>query len=143
MRTIGLPAKKANFLADLRRQIVGSCARLERQTSDWAIVLDDQFVVGIGTVWRLLGHSSIVVTSEDDGHQFGLSSPINAAAKANSFLRGRPLVEVTFDIRTGDLMMHFADDLMLQILTTSAGYESWQIYHKGECFAVGANGGLV
>jgi len=93
-------------------------------------------------MWRLVAAAYVCVTSEDDGHQFGLPSPVDAAATANELLLGKAVEAVQVDFRTGDVRFQFQGPLSLEIVTTSSGYESWQMWRSHEFFAVGASGGL-
>lgn len=103
----------------------------------------DQFVLAVGALWRIVGTTYVCVSSEDDGHQFGLPRPVDAEAKANELLGGKTVLAIEFDGCTGDLRFQFEGPLTLEILTTSSGYESWQMWHRQEVFAVGASGGLI
>jgi len=142
MKPVSPSSAGVQFLRDLNTQIVGSPVLIEKREADWVIEFADGFAIGVGTLWRLIGAAYVCITSEDDGHQFGLPAPVDSAAQANRLLSGKNVKEVEFDSRTGDLRLHFEGPLVLEILTTSVGYETWQMWHRGEYFAVGASGGL-
>lgn len=143
MKPVTSSSKNEDFLRELRSILIGSPISIERRESDWAFEFADRFVMGVGTLWRLVGATYICVASEDDGHQFGLPAPVDAAAKANGLLSERAVRAIEMDFRTGDLRFQFDGSLVLDIITSSSGYESWQMWRAGEFFAVGANGGLV
>jgi hypothetical protein len=106
-------------------------------------VFADNVVMGVGTLWRLVTSAYVCVTSEDDNHQFGLPAPVNAEAKANGLLSGKSVESIEVDFSTGDLRLQIEGPLTLEIVTTSSGYESWQIWRAGNLLAVGASGGVV
>ena len=141
MRSILLPSKYRRFIRDLGPLMIGKTVLVERREGDWAFEFVPDFVITVGTFWRLIGKTYICVASEDDGHQFGLPAPIDAEAEANRLLRGKAVKSVEADIRTGDLSILLDGHLTINIVTSSAGYESWQMWHRGEFFAFGANGG--
>ena len=74
---------------------------------------------------------SIVVTSEDHGHQFGLPAPVDAAERVLSRVAGQPVVAASIIRTTGDLSIEFAHQFHLQLLQMSCGYESWRLHIQG------------
>ena len=58
---------------------------------DWDFRFDAGSSLMFQSVWRLVSDAAIEVTSEDDGQQFGLKTPIDAAAqlKANDWRQAR------------------------------------------------------
>ena len=46
--------------------------QVEKIDGSWCFVLDDASSIGTESPWRLVASGGIVVTSEDDGHPFGL-----------------------------------------------------------------------
>lgn len=141
MKSIVSSTQHDRFVSELEAIIVGRTARVERREADWAFLFDPDFAISIATLWRLIDTTHVCVTSQDDGHRFGLPAPVDAAEKANSLLSGKAVDRVEVDSRTGDLRVHFQPPLTLEFVTTSSGYESWQMYHFGEFFAFGASGG--
>ena len=131
---------------ELERRCVGGPLVVERLSSEWRFHLGGSFLLHVRCLWRLLDAKGIAVASEDDGHQFGLPAPIDAQEKSNRLLHGATVTNAAMDRRTSDLRFHLSNGLVLELVTTSAGYESWQAYDgptTGDLFAVGANGGIV
>ena len=77
--------------------------------------------------WRLIEHQRVAVSCEDQGQSYGLSAPIDVAAKAQEFLSGRRISQVQLSEGTADLRVKFDDDIILEILPFSIGYGSWQL----------------
>jgi len=50
---------------------------------DWLLTLDGNVTLAIGCLWRLIHDGRIRLTSQDDGQQFGLPAPIDAASEVN------------------------------------------------------------
>ena len=100
---------------------------LARREYDWALALDGDASVVVGCLWRLVESGRIRFTSDDDGQQFGLSEPVNAAAEVNVRLVGSAVEEV--DLRQGllDLVLRFSSGHLLEIIPTSSGYEAWNV----------------
>ena len=135
--------KHDRFLRDFRSHLIGSPASVRRHDNTWTIELVAPFLLSVEGMWRLIGKTYVLATSEDDGHQFGLPAPLDVEEKANNLLAGKVVQEIELDRRTGDLRFRFKDSLVLEVITTSMGYETWRVWKSDDLFAVGANGGLV
>ncbi|MEM7780841.1 MAG: hypothetical protein AAF697_10655 [Pseudomonadota bacterium] len=134
-------SKSKAYAGEIKGLLVGNPIRLNRGLEgNWSFDIGERFVVRTD-IWRLVGAKRIIVTSEDDGHQFGLPAPLDAEAEANKALSDYKVSDVDLDIGTGDLAIHVGDALKLQVWTTSSGYESWQLYRDNEFFgAIGSEG---
>ncbi|WP_298336333.1 hypothetical protein [uncultured Erythrobacter sp.] len=129
------------FEKELMELLIGLYVRLERDTSQWSVLIGQDFVITTLS-WRLIGAKSIIVTDEDDGHKFGLPEPVDAKVQANDALNGYVISRLDIDRKTGDLSIQVGDGLIFQIVSSSSGYEIWQVYRKGEFFGVVGSGGL-
>lgn len=135
-------AKTEGYAAELAEWFVNASPKVRRgQEGNWSIEIGIGFKIHTYQ-WRLIGAKSIIVTSEDDGHQFDLLAPIDAEAKANQALAGERIGSIELDGLTGDLTMRLGEALGLQIITWSSGYESWQLYRDGEFLGAVGNEGL-
>lgn len=106
-----------------------------------AIMLEATIVVEC--LWRLLESGRIRFTSEDDGQQFGLPVPVDAAAEVNERLARATVVGV--DLREGllDLELRFSTGHALQIVPDSSGYEAWKVSSVNAQFIAVGGGELV
>jgi hypothetical protein len=95
---------------------------ITRREFDWVIAFDKDASLGIACLWRLVEFGRIRFTSEDDGQQFGLPAPVNAAAEVNGCLAGAAVEGV--ELRQGllDLELRFGTGDTLQIIPDSSGY---------------------
>jgi hypothetical protein len=93
---------------------------------DWVIAFDNDASLVVACLWRLVEAGRIRVTSEDDGQQFGLPSPVDAASELNRRLAGVAVEAV--ELRAGllDLELRFSTGHWLQVIPDSSGYEAWQ-----------------
>ena len=117
------------------------CQRVDRDEFSWGFVFDGPAGVTHPCLWRLIEAGRIRCTSEDDGHQFGLPAPVDARAKAESVLSSRPVVSAMIRPETGDLILEFEGDLVLELLQTSAGYEAWHLVSPSGQHIVATGGG--
>lgn len=106
--------------------IVGRACRVERREADWAFDLGDDVAIAVGCHWRLISPNGIALTDEDDRQQFGLPKPVDAEAQANTLLAGATVAIATVDRLTADLLLRFSNDMRLDLLNNSSGYEGWQ-----------------
>ncbi|MCZ8370239.1 MAG: hypothetical protein O9293_09790 [Porphyrobacter sp.] len=129
------------YAAELAGLLIGQTVVVARGEGQWFFAVGPQFVMTTYG-WRLIGAKCIIVTSDDDGHHYGLPSPVDAEKLANEALAGAKIVAVEVDTRTGDCTLKIGDALTLQFLTMSMGYETWQLYQDGEFFGAVGNEGL-
>ncbi|WP_370191086.1 hypothetical protein [Qipengyuania sp.] len=131
-------------MRELEGLLIKRTITAEEAEGQWNLISDGEVCIHVSS-WRLVGDNNIVVTSEDHGHRFGLPKPIDAVEILNTVLAGAPVAKVEVSSTTGDLIILFAGGVRLEILTLSAGYESWSVGRK-EDFAtlfVGVNGGFL
>ncbi|WP_296720784.1 hypothetical protein [Erythrobacter sp.] len=141
MKLFGKQSQTEAYATELPRLLVGQQVVMRRGEGQWSIAIGKSFVITTNS-WRLIGAKSIIVTSEDDGQQFGLPSPVDAETKATGALTGASVAAVEMDTRTGDCTLQFTNALVLEILTWSSGYETWQLYRDSEFFGAVGNGGM-
>jgi hypothetical protein len=94
------------------------------------------------SLWRLVSEAAIQVTSEDDGQQFGLKTPINAAEELMAKVGENSVSDVSIDDATSDITFHFGQSLRLEVISTSSGYEAWSLHVK-DAAIIGRNGDRV
>lgn len=102
--------------------------QIEKLDWTWLLRLDDGTTVATESTWRLATSQGVTVTSEDDGQQFGLPAPFDAAGAVQKELAGQRVSAFGIDKTTGDLTIEFGSKL-LQFLCLSSGYESWRLAH--------------
>jgi len=129
-----------NELAWLVEQRFQSIARREY---DWVVAFDNDASLVIACLWRLVEAGRIQVTSEDEGHQFGLPAPVDAASEINRRLAGVAVEAV--ELRKGllDLELRFSTGHSLQVIPTSSGYEAWQASSRNRQFIAVGGGELA
>lgn len=111
---------------------------LTRREYDWVLAFDNDARLVITCLWRLVESGRLQITSEDDGHQFGHQTPVDAAVEVNRCLAGATLDLI--DLRDGllDLDLRFRTGHVLQFIPNSAGYEAWNLSHGSrQIIAVG------
>ncbi len=93
-------------------------------------------------LWRILG-SSILATSEDHQHKFGLPAPLDALGRASELLVGDTVTDFVLPEDSLDLVFSFSRGHRLDILPTSAGYEAWQIVSPKRQHIIAIGGGRL
>lgn len=77
--------------------------------------------------WRILQQARTTLSSDDHGQQYGLPAPINAAAEATKLLSAVDIDAAQLRAGTNDILIDFSDDVRLEIIPISSGYEGWQM----------------
>lgn len=109
-----------------------------RREYEWVFMFDKDASIVVACLWRLVESEHVRFTSEDDGHQFGLPAPVDAAAEINTRLAGASVEGV--ELRQGvlDLNLQFSTGHTLQIIPDSSRYEAWNASdEKRQLIAVG------
>jgi hypothetical protein len=77
---------------------------LVRREYDWVVAFDKDATLVVECLWRLVEAGRIRFTSKDDGQQFGLPAPVDAAAEVNARLAGATVegVEMRGDSSTSN-----------------------------------------
>ena len=116
---------------------------ITRREYDWVFVFDNGVSLAVGCLWRLVEGGRIRLTSQDEGQQFGLPAPVDAALEINRRLSLASIVAA--DLREGllDLDLHFSSGHILQIIPDSSGYESWELSSGARQFIAMGGGDLV
>lgn len=111
-------------------------ARLDGQV--WAISFSDGSALTVECLWRLMNNGALVRTSEDHLQMFGNSTFVDAASELEHQTRGISVSAVTFVPGSADLRLEFGPSTVLEIISTSGGYENWHvaIAGSGELHAV-------
>lgn len=105
----------------------------------WTFAFDQGGSIGVPCPWRLLEQGSIRVSSDDHEQQFGLPQRIDSGAVAASVLARSAVTNVEIREGTADLLLRFENDIQLEIIPFSSGYESWSVASPsgGNVFAQG------
>ena len=109
----------------------------------WQFRLSSSGSITAESLWRLIRDGRIAVTGEDHGQQFGLPAPVDAASRVLSILAGATIQRVEIRDGTADLIIHFDHSFRLEVLSSSSGYESWQIYEPDGGCVVAQGGGQL
>ena len=127
-------------MSDLTWLVQHRFQSLTRREYDWLFVFDEDVNLVVTCLWRLLEGGHIRFTSKDEGHWFGLSAPVNAAAEVNHRLADSLIESV--EIRQGilDLELRFSTGHVLEVIPNSAGYEAWNLV-RGNFQLIAVGGG--
>jgi hypothetical protein len=116
--------------------------RLEGEGS-WWFLFDNDGSIRADTLWRLIAAGRIHATSEDHGELFGLREPVDSAATAAVTLSTAAVQRGVVANDSGDLVLDFDNGSRLEIIATSAGYESWSVFFPNGDEAVSLGGGDI
>jgi hypothetical protein len=119
------------------------CESFTKREFDWVVGFDREAKVVIACLWRLIENGRVRFTSQDDGHQFGLPAPVDAADEVSRRV-GSAIVE-TIALRKDllDLELQFSTGHLLQIIPDSSGYEAWQAVGGGNLYIAVGGGQLA
>ena len=115
--------------------------RIEKLPHDyWVFHFGDAARLNVEAPWRVMSRDSILLTREDDGQKFGLATPVDAEARLRQHVQNRRVSSVEVNAASSDLRLRFDNELALEILNLSSGYECWTLTAKDGSIIVGRNG---
>ena len=115
---------------------------IDKQDYTWFFTFDDGSTVYTEGPWRVARAEGIVVTSTDDGHTFGLSTPVDASQRTMERITNGRVEKFEVDPRTGDLTLFLEGATTIQFLQLSCGYESWSTIYGSQRVVCSGGGRL-
>ena len=97
------------------------------EPESWFFVFEGSGVISAECPWRVVDHGRIRRSSDDHGQQFGLPAVIDVARDTTEFLCMIPINRCEVREGTADLVLEFENQVRLEIIPISSGYESWQV----------------
>jgi hypothetical protein len=116
-------------------------AAIQRE-HDWLFAFDGHANLVVECLWRLVSSDRIVLTSLDDGQQFGLPAPIDATEAINSRLENAVIESITIRQGTLDLKLTFDTGHILEVIPDSSGYEAWNLHSPDQQYIAVSGGDL-
>lgn len=110
-----------------------------RENSWCGMEIEGGYHFGIETLCRYVGSDGSFVSAEDHRQQFGLSQPYDAETAIAKAIVGKIIKDVVLRQNTSDVALHLPEGL-LEIICSSAGYESYQIRGPKDLIIVGRAG---
>lgn len=115
------------FHSQLQTLLGFQVASAQLNAKVWAISFTNGSTLTVECLWRLTAKGTLIRTSEDHLQMFGNSTFVDAASELEHKTRGASVTSVTFVPGTADLRLEFGPSVVLEIITTSAGYENWHM----------------
>ena len=144
MSQIIRPSPVAYKDIDLSWMVARSVSKISfQEPTPWTFDFGSEAHIGIECLWRIVEHGRVVLTSEDHGQQFGLPAPIDGVAKATQLFSDRRVRGVQLREGTADLLIEFIDDLRLEVIPDSSGYESWELHDPAGTSYYAQGGGQI
>ncbi|MEQ1670532.1 MAG: DUF6188 family protein [Hyphomicrobium sp.] len=107
----------------------------------WTFAFDGGVTLTCECPWRIVHAGRIAFTDTDHDQIFGRASPIDGHAICRQLLAGQTVKEVAVSADAGDLLLGMSNGARLQTWTSSAGYESWQLFLPTGDMIVAMGGG--
>lgn len=128
-----------NSWDEFKQALVGKRIKVVRREYDWIFDFGDHNSVSIACLWRLRDANGIRLTSEDQGHQFGLSAPLDVEQETNEYLGNSTMESLDDSDVWPDFILRFSNGSTVEVIADSAGYENW-LASYGEVIIVGRCG---
>jgi hypothetical protein len=116
---------KPNFDWLLKQRL----SQVEKKDFTWIFSFEAGGSVNTQSMWRLVTPSGIFVTSEDHEQLFGLPAPVDAGKRVMDTIQNKRISSYSCERPCSDLMISFEGGAQIQFLSTSCGYESWEMWN--------------
>jgi hypothetical protein len=108
----------------------------------WSFFFADNISFSISAFWRLLKNNEIWLVSLDQGHTFGLETPLSIVEEVEKLLVGQYLTRIDIKEGTGDLVLKLTDGMQIQAFISSTGYETYN-FNYGNKRYIGMGAGEI
>ena len=115
--------------------------RFEIESGAWIVNFQCRASLRIESMWRLIEDGTICSTGLDHGHWFGRTHEFDGVAALQEMGQYR-IESVRVRPETGDLFIMLGKMFELEVISTSAGYEPWQMTHPSLGTVVASGGEL-
>ncbi|WP_426263115.1 hypothetical protein [Sphingomonas sp. PWP1-2] len=140
-----------DWLPEIESALLGRRCEGVRRDPDWTINLAGGGSIALPLPRRIVADNRvadnrIAFARDDDGQWFGLPTPVDGEAKADSFVASRSITRIGINRQTLDLTIFFDNGVRLDAFSNSSGYEGWRIYlppENGSLNVVALGGGEV
>ncbi len=102
----------------------------DSDSDSWHFSFTERIFVFISGFWRLLVSNKVKFVSTDNGHYFGKENPLDLTYELPKLLKNKKLIEIQIDKDTSDLILNFSENVAVQILISSIGYETFNLKFK-------------
>lgn len=96
------------------------------KAGDWEFKFENNNRLSSSAWWRIVSTDRIILASNDHSQQFGLPEPIDARACVLRELGNSKVLRISIVAPSQDLCLEFENGKVLQILSSSSGYENWE-----------------
>jgi hypothetical protein len=99
------------------------------------LVFERGYSLSIDGLCRYIGKNGTCIITEDHGQKFGLPAPFDAEASIQKQVLGQEVTDVSIRDDSKDMVIRFANGV-LEIISTSTGYETAQLHGPSDLFVV-------
>ncbi|HNB54781.1 MAG TPA: hypothetical protein PK530_22730, partial [Anaerolineales bacterium] len=104
------------------------CTKIEfGEPEQWSFHFGENVFLHVGCLWRIISNNRIELTNLDHKQKFGLPKPVDAREQLRDIIFNQEISTFTIRKVTSDIVIIFRNRVILEILTNSSGYESWQL----------------
>jgi hypothetical protein len=120
-------------------QTLQSC---EKMDYTWIFTFANSGKILTESTWRLITPKG-THSSEDHDQLFGLTKPVDAGKSLFERIQNRKVVSYKIKKFTSDLVVEFDDEICVEFLVLSGGYESWRTDYASEAVVCTGGGRLA
>jgi hypothetical protein len=120
-------------------QTLQSC---EKTDYTWGFTFANGGKILTESTWRLITKTG-TSSSEDHEQLFGLTQPVDAGKGLIEMIQNKKIISYKIKKLTSDLVIEFEDEIRVEFLVLSGGYESWRTDYESEQVVCAGGGRLA
>jgi len=102
--------------------------RRDDETGQWWFPLGAVACLTTMCPWQIIAEGGVALASGDEGQWYGLSEPVDAAARATELLAGREVVDASLVEASSELEIELQGGIAIRTFNDSSGHEGWDLY---------------
>ncbi len=97
----------------------------DKDSESWCFYFADNIYIQSTGFWRIFHKNKIIFVSLDNGTNFGRLEKYDLKDEIEKLLKEKKLLEIRVDKNTADLVLSLSEDIKVEILISSCGYETY------------------
>jgi hypothetical protein len=131
-------------LETLRPIVIGNeVTRVQAHPFTWQFHFQGDCFVNIECPWRVFEKGTYKFSGADHDQKFGLREPFDVVKETTRLIAGKKVTELSIAKEAADLVLHFEDEVRIELLQNSGGYEAWNVSGPDGILVVAMGGGKL
>ena len=107
--------------------LVGNTAQLSfLEPCTWTLAFSCGAEFSNFSLCRIIKGKQLLACTKDHEQWFGLKEPYDAEKEINNLVSNGVVIEASYGLSANDIVFTMSNGIIIEILSTSTGYETWE-----------------